>query len=204
MKTTLGVGAMLMLAVTVPERALGAELDAEVRQLTMRVCASCHGPTGASISPLYPNLAGQQAAYIEAQLHGFRDRTRGDPSAMAMMWGMSSQLSDDMIKRLGAYYAALSPAPGTPGDKQIIAKGRQLYDQGGSTGGSPACGACHGPNAEGSEGIPRLAGQHPAYVVKQLAYFKSRQRGNAPAMHAVADTLTLEDMEAVAAYVASR
>ncbi len=178
--------------------------DQEVKQLTTQVCAACHGPRGISTSPAFPNLAGQNAVYVEAQLKGFKDHSRGDPGAMAFMWGMSSQLSDQMIKRLAGYYAALAPARGTPGDKDLAAKGKQLYEQGMAEAEIPACASCHGVNAEGKEGIPRLAGQHAPYLVKQLAYFKSLQRGNAPVMHAVGDKLSFDQMEAVAAYVASR
>jgi cytochrome c553 len=178
--------------------------DQEVKQLTTLTCATCHGPRGISTSPAFPNLAGQRAIYVEAQLKGFKDHSRGDPGAVAFMWGMSSQLSDDVIKRLAEYYAALAPARGTPGDKTIVAKGRQIYDQGIAEEGIPACVACHGANAQGNEGIPRLAGQHAPYLVKQLAYFKSLQRGNAPVMHAVGEKMTLEQMEAVAAYAASK
>jgi cbb3-type cytochrome c oxidase subunit III len=178
--------------------------DQEIKQLTTQVCAACHGPRGISTSPAFPNLAGQKAVYIEAQLKGFRDHTRGDPGAMAFMWGMSSQLGDDTIKRLAAHYAALSPARGAPADKTLVAKGKQIFDEGIAEGGIPACAACHGPNADGNENIPRLAGQHAPYLVKQLAYFKSLQRGNAPVMHAVGQNMTLEQMEAVAAYVASK
>jgi cytochrome c553 len=178
--------------------------DQGVRQLTTQACAQCHGPSGLSTSPAFPNLAGQQAMYIEAQLKAFKDHSRGDPGAQAYMWGMSSQLDDEMIKRVAAFYAALPPSRGTPGDKTLVAKGKQIYDQGFSEGGIPACTVCHGPNAGGKEAIPRLAGQHPAYLVKQLAYFKSLLRGNAPVMHAVGDKMTLEQMEAVAAYAGSR
>ena len=68
-----------------------------------------------------------------------------------------------------------------------------------------ACGSCHGPAAEGKDAIPRLAGQHAPYLVKQLVYFKSLLRANAPIMHAaVGENMTLRQMEAVAAYVASK
>ncbi len=178
--------------------------DQEVKQLTTQACAQCHGPRGISTSPAFPNLAGQQAVYIEAQLKAFKDHSRGDPGAQAYMWGMSSQLNDETIKGLAAYYAGLPPSRGTPGDKTLVAKGKQIFDQGFVEEGIPACAACHGATADGKEGVPRLAGQHAPYLVKQLAYFKSLLRGNAPVMHAVSDKMTLEQMEAVAAYAASK
>jgi cytochrome c553 len=149
-------------------------------------------------------LAGQQPAYLEAQLVAFRDHSRGDPSAMAYMWGMASQLNDQTIKQLASYYAAQSPAPGVPGDQTLMAKGKAIYEQGLPDEGVPACISCHGAAAEGKANIPRLGGQYQAYLVKQLAYFKSEQRGNAPVMHAVTYKMNLEQMEAVTVYVTSR
>ena len=190
--------------------ALGASLaysaeDQEIKQLTTQVCAACHGPRGISTSPAFPNLAGQKAVYIEAQLRGFKDHSRGDPGAMAFMWGMSSQLGDETIKRSGsALRCSIGRRVGHPPTRLLVAKGKQIYDEGIAEGGIPACAVCHGPSADGKEGVPRLAGQHAPYLVKQLAYFKSLQRGNAPVMHAVGEKMTLEQMEAVAAYAASK
>jgi cytochrome c553 len=175
----------------------------DAKQLAAKVCANCHGAQGVSPTPAYPSLAAQQAAYLEVQLRGFRDRTRGDPSAVAMMWGMSSQLTDDLIKDLARYYAALPPPAGSGAAKALLERGARVYAEGLAERGIPACMSCHGAKAEGNEAVPRLAGQHAAYVVKQLAYFKSQQRGNA-VMHTVAGDLSLEEMEAIAAYVASR
>jgi cytochrome c553 len=183
--------------------ALGAE-DIEIARLASQVCASCHGPHGDSISPAFPRLAGQNAAYIEAQLKSFKDQTRGDAYAQAYMWGMVAQLDDDTMKRLAAYYAAEKPNPGQPGDPANMARGRHVFENGIPASGIPACASCHGENAQGKDAIPRLAGQHPEYLVKQLVAFKSLQRGNAPVMHVVTDKMTLDQMRAVADYAASK
>lgn len=175
-------------------------------KLAADVCASCHGPSGISVSPAFPRLAGQKADYIEAQLKAFRDRSRGDPMAQAFMWGMTSQLTDQMIAGLAAYYASQKPARGISGDPKRVRAGETIFLQGISTENVVACQTCHGPQAEGNAIIPRLAGQHAEYVVKQLGLFKSelRAEANAPIMHGVSNGLTFDQMEAVAAYVASR
>jgi cytochrome c553 len=178
--------------------------DPDVKRFASQTCATCHGQRGVSTSPAFPHLAGQQPTYIEAQLKGFKDHSRGDPGAQAYMWGMASQLDDETIKRLAAYYGAQTPARASTVDKALAARGKTLYENGLPEDGVPACMACHGPNAEGKEGVPRLAGQHAPYLVKQLAYFKSLQRGNAPVMHAIGDKLTFEQMQAVAAFAASK
>ena len=66
------------------------------------LCASCHGPTGISLSPLWPNLAGQKEQYLVKQIKAFRDGTRQDP----MMAPMVAALSDTDIDNLAAYYAS--------------------------------------------------------------------------------------------------
>jgi len=66
------------------------------------VCAACHGPTGVSSNPMWPNLAGQQEQYLVKQIKGFRDGDRKDP----MMSPMAVALSDDDIANLAAYYTS--------------------------------------------------------------------------------------------------
>ena len=66
------------------------------------MCASCHGPTGISMSPLWPNLAGQKEQYLIKQIKAFRDGTRNDP----MMAPMVAALSDADIDNLAAYYSS--------------------------------------------------------------------------------------------------
>jgi cytochrome c553 len=66
------------------------------------MCASCHGQTGISPSPLWPNLAGQKEQYLIKQITAFRDGTRQDP----MMAPMVAALSDADIQNLAAYFAA--------------------------------------------------------------------------------------------------
>ena len=178
--------------------------DPEIARLATQVCASCHGPHGDSISAAFPRLSGQNAAYIEGQLKAFKDHTRGDPYAQAYMWGMASQLDEDTMKRLAAHYAAEKTKSGRPGDAARMALGKRIYESGLPDAGVPPCISCHGDNAQGKETIPRLAGQHPEYLVKQLAAFKSLQRGNAPVMHVVTDKMTLDQMRAAAEYAASK
>src|SRR5215471_15290568 len=126
----LGVSGTLLLWLTLIVSVGFAAEDQEIKRLTARVCATCHGPRGNSTSPAFPRLAGQQAAYLEAQLTGFHDRTRGDPAAQAYMWGMASQLDAQDIKQLAAYYAAQRPVPGTAGDKTLLAQGKAIYEEG--------------------------------------------------------------------------
>ncbi|RBH41918.1 cytochrome c4, partial [Pseudomonas sp. MWU13-2860] len=69
-------------------------------------CANCHGADGNSVSPLFPRLAGQQAAYLQQQLKLFREQSRSDQAAHDYMWGVAGGLNDAEIAGVAAYFAA--------------------------------------------------------------------------------------------------
>ena len=65
---------------------------------------------------------------------------------------------------------------------------------------SGSCVLCHGEQGESaSEVFPRLAAQHPAYIAKQLAAFKSGAR-KSTSMRPMVGKLTDDDMAALGAY----
>jgi len=169
-----------------------------------KACAACHGRDGNSISPFFPRLAGQRAQYVEAQLKSFRDKTRADPPAVAYMWGMASQLDDEMIRELAAFYESQAPHTAQARQVELLSAGKDIYEHGLSARNVPDCQSCHGAAAQGVGANPRLAGQHPEYLVKQLTFFKTRLRRNDPVMPAVCANMTFEQMEAVAVYASSR
>ncbi len=67
-------------------------------------CAGCHGPSGAGIPAQYPRLAGQHAAYTEAQLNAFRTGTRKNS---AQMTGVAAGMTEGDIKAVADYIAGL-------------------------------------------------------------------------------------------------
>lgn len=67
-----------------------------------------------------------------------------------------------------------------------------------------ACAACHGPAGNsGNPDWPKLAGQHSAYIARQLALFKADLRKD-PVMSAQARPLTQQDMNDLGAYFAAQ
>jgi cbb3-type cytochrome c oxidase subunit III len=171
-------------------------------RLAETTCANCHGVEGRSIAPTFPNLAAQTVAYLQAQLHAFRDQTRADPDALSYMWGMASQLSDATIEAISDYYAAQIPSRAKTGDTELVARGKQIFEEGVTSQGIPACATCHGPQARGNNIFPRLAGQHADYLVKQALVIQRRLRAS-PVMYNVVKDLSQEQMRAVAAYLES-
>ena len=67
------------------------------------------------------------------------------------------------------------------------------------------CAACHGPegNKPTAPENPILAGQHQDYLVKALKDYKAGKRSNA-IMKGFAATLSIKDMEDLAAWFASQ
>src|ERR1700686_4036143 len=178
------------------------EYERAARQLAETTCVNCHGVRGRGISPTFPNLAAQTVPYLQAQLHAFRDQTRADPDALSYMWGMASQLSDATIEAISTYYAAQAPSRAKTGDAKLMARGKQIFEEGVTSQGIPACAACHGPQARGNNTSPRLAGQHADYLVRQALAIQSDLRA-APVMRDVIKDLSQDQMRAVATYLES-
>jgi cytochrome c553 len=90
---------------------------------------------------------------------------------------------------------AASPAPGAK-PKLDLAQGEAKY--------GAVCAACH--NADGNSTVPaqpKLAQQHPEYLVKQLQEYKSGKRKN-PIMQGFAAQLSDADMRNIAYWVAAK
>ncbi|MHA6846945.1 c-type cytochrome [Ralstonia syzygii] len=170
-------------------------------KLAAQLCSSCHGVHGKSESPMFPRLDAQVPNYLDAQLKGFRNHARGETDAQSFMWGIASQLDDKTIASLADYYAHQTAPAGASGDPALMAKGKEIFVQGLPSEGVPACASCHGQRAEGRDTFPRLAGQHEAYLERQITHFRSGARGNAPVMSAIAHTLNDEQAKAVATFL---
>lgn len=101
-KTTVLMAAVAALVMAGSASAAG---DAAAGKSKAATCAACHGPDGNSTNPLWPNLAGQHAAYLEKQLTAFKSGERKDP----LMSPMAAPLSDKDIEDISAYFASQKP-----------------------------------------------------------------------------------------------
>ncbi|MEI6618279.1 MAG: c-type cytochrome [Betaproteobacteria bacterium] len=89
-----------------------------------------------------------------------------------------------------------APAPAAKAAKPDLAKGEASF--------GAVCAACHGADGNsGTPAYPKLAQQHPEYLVKQLQEFKSGKRANA-VMSGFASTLSDDDMRNIAFWVGSK
>ncbi len=159
-----------------------------------QVCFGCHGADGNSQNPDYPVLAGQSWRYIYIELMDFKAGRRSDPQMSPMVADLSR---DDMID-LGNFFAAQKQLPikFTP-DAAKIDAGRKTSD-------AVLCPMCHLGGFVGQNEIPRVAGQYPQYIKKQLEDFKAKRRTNdAGNMTSVAATLSDSDIENLSQYIAN-
>jgi cytochrome c553 len=189
MKTLFTVATLLIL---LPSFALAQ--DAAAGKEKAVVCGACHGVDGNSTIAQIPNLAGQNARYIYLQLRDFNKKRRQDP----MMSPMAANLSAKDMLDLAAYYSMQKPnRQNAKGDAAKIDEGRKIAD-------AALCPMCHLGGFSGQNEIPRVAGQHYDYIKKQLLAFKARERTNdAGSMTAYMNDVTNEQIEALAAYIAS-
>jgi len=171
--------------------------------LAQQVCSNCHGMDGNTISPAFPQLAGQQPSYIVNQLTNFRAEQRTDPAGYRYMWGLSRHLTDAQIADIADYYSKQTPKRprGPSPDATTLAAGKQLYTQGDAQTNVLACVTCHGPSAQGMAHFPRLAYQHSDYIVKQLDIFQNTEGRPGTPMAAVTHPLTAQQKASVAAYL---
>jgi len=157
------------------------------------VCVACHGPGGNSTQTTFPILAGQTARYLYLQLRDFQEGRRSDPAMTAMV----KDLTRDELRELADYFARQKPAPQTfKSDPEKSRLGRLKAEE-------TLCTMCHLGGFAGQNEIPRVAGQHYDYVVKQLRDFKARRRTNdAGNMTAVSNTLSDTDIDNLGHFVA--
>jgi cytochrome c553 len=95
--------ACLLVVVTSVAATAGFAQDAAPGRVKAQACAVCHGPNGISTAPDAPNLAGQPAIYLGAQLRAYRSGARRH-EVMAVI---AKALTDDDIQQIAAWFASI-------------------------------------------------------------------------------------------------
>lgn len=196
-----------------PDAAKGEQLFANGDMARgVLACASCHGAAGNSTIPANPNLSSLSHEYIAKQLMDFQAKgdkpalRRGAGGADTIMTSMAAPLTPEDIQNI-AYYLSQQKldmeTAATATDEATMDRGQLIWRAGLTDRAVPACAACHSANGAGLPGeFPRLAGQHPEYMVEQLKLFRSGDRANAEMMSDIAGRLSDKDIAAVADYAA--
>lgn len=194
MHKTVGISVLLLLLFgTATTRAAPAGDVQAGKKMAEQMCVSCHGPDE-TLNNETPILSGQTWRYLYLQMKDYKEGQRSNQSMTPLMKDMSKK---DMYD-LAAYYSESQyRSENEKGDPALIDKGRQIADD-------ALCTMCHLGSFKGQNEVPRVASQHYTYVVNQLVAFKNKERTNdAGTMTAYMSNVTREQMEAVAAYVAS-
>lgn len=206
--------ALLMTGALVVSSVASAQVDQAVLDRGKEVsalCVACHmeSGTGSSIAGFEyrPRLTGLDPDYMIHQIESFKDGSRVNPS----MKPFADLLTEDQMHDVSHYYASL---PAIKADdyevnasEEVLALGEKLVNQGDWNRYIPACTTCHGIEAYGiGDAFPNINGQNPEYVKKAINDWKEDSRTNDPLqlMSRVAKRLTDDDVEAVAAYLASQ
>ena len=138
-----------------------------------------------SLNSAWPNLAGQKAGYLKAQITAFRDGKRTNPQMQPFV----NNLSDETIAQLARHYAAQAVA-----NKKTVP-----LNQAGRTA-SAYCISCHGKQGKSvNEEWPNIAGQQQAYLETQLLAFRDDSR-TSPLMQVIAKELTKAQISDVAEF----
>ena len=170
--------------------------DPKRGEVAYEVCGACHLPNGSGRPDgTFPQLAGQHRTVLIKQIADIRAGRRDNP----IMYPFAKTLVDPQeLADVAAYIETLPIPPNNgrgPGGEHLK-RGEELY--------KVNCVKCHGPNGEGSmkDFFPVLAGQHYAYLLRQIRDIAGGKRRNAnPDMVKLVKDFPDEDLQAVVDYM---
>lgn len=169
--------------------------DAARGEKLAQTCNGCHGAPGLrNPGPVYniPLVGGQHADYIVTALKAYKSKERSHGTMQAQ----AASLSDQDMTDIAAYYSAME---GNSRPSLVNSARRALGEEK-----SVQCAACHAKTGDGDQpGFPKLAGQYESYIVQALKDYRSGERNNA-IMKGFSANLTIDDIEALAAWFASQ
>lgn len=207
--------------------AQGASLlgDAKAGAAKAAVCGACHGVDGNSLAPNFPKLAGQNERYLQKQIHDIKAwdaetnpaKKSSTGRTVMEMTGILTNLNEQDIADVAAYFSSQNTQLSGAKKMEVqvnsglkvdaLELGAKVYRAGNLASGVPACTGCHAPDGKGNAaaGFPRLSGQHPDYIEKQLTNFRAGNRtndGDTMPMRGVAEKLSDADIKALANFIA--
>jgi cytochrome c553 len=173
-----------------PDEVHGAQLFSQ--------CVSCHGADGGGETDgSTPRIAGQHYRVIAKQIVDFRYGKRWDFRMEGMADRHIIKGAQD-IADVAAYVSKLARHGNRGiGSGEFVVEGSRIFAQ--------QCESCHGREAEGNaeRGVPRLAGQHYSYLVRQMHNAVDGRRPALPALHSQRiEPLDYEQVRAVSDFLA--
>jgi len=176
-------------------------------------CIACHGRNGARAIKDYPNVAGQDAKYIESQIKDIMggkrvasvDPADGKPRTSGMMGALLTpdgkpRMTKEQIKQVAKWLSKLEPAVvkhKEPLDPASVEAGKTLFKK-------YKCKNCHGKEGKKPlRGYPVIAGQKTAYLINQINDFRSKTRtnGKSKTMFAFVRKIKDDEVKQIADYL---
>jgi cytochrome c553 len=175
--------------------ALGLKGDRTRGEEAYEVCGACHLPSGSGRPDgTFPQLAGQHTTVLIKQIADIRAGRRDNP----IMYPFAVTLVDPQeLADVAAYLQTLPIPPGNGlGSGTDLATGEKLYKR--------DCVQCHGDQGQGNaeKFYPVLAGQHYAYLLRQITDIATLRRRNAnPDMVKIVKAYNESELQAVVDYM---
>ncbi len=161
-------------------------------------CRACHASDGSGTSDgSVAAIGGQHFRVVLQQLVDFRHNRRWDVR-MEHFADRHHLRTAQELADVAAYVANLPrPWPPSFGDGRHVGLGARVY--------LAHCSSCHGATGQGSNErkMPRIAGQHFSYTVRQLQNAADGRRPNMSDTHSrIVRKLSFEEIQGVADYLA--
>jgi|SRR5215510_2091184 len=182
-------GVLLFCASPVAKAQENARLKEQIE-----LCAACHGENGLPQEKTTPIIWGQMLGYQYLQLRDYKNGDRKNEQMTPIVEKLERQ---DLLAL--AEYFSKQPWPrntATPTPPAVAERAARANRAVGCTG-------CHQGQYQGEGTQPRLAGQNQAYISKTLLEIRAGERANNPGMTTLMKATSLEDIEALAQYLAA-
>jgi cytochrome c553 len=158
-----------------------------------QVCGACHGQNGVPQQKTMPVIWGQYQGYLYLQLRDYKSGARKND----IMSPLAQTMERDEMMALALYFSQKAwpdlqqqPAPPDVAKRAVAANV------------SIGCTGCHLGEYQGAGTQPRLAGQTREYLQQSMIDFRTRTRGNNPGMTDLMLAASVEDLDALAQYMA--
>lgn len=157
-------------------------------------CALCHGLFGDTVRTKFPKLAGQNAAYLEKQIHDFKDGLRTNDGGQ--MSTVVTEIDESEIPEIVNWFSTQPPPEALDTNDP---EGESLFIRVG-------CSSCHLEQVSADSAMPLLSAQHPEYLSKQMREIRDGMRasGDSGVMKQQLGTLSDAEIDSIAGYLASR
>ncbi len=184
---------MLRIALAAALLAGAASADAETVVEKAAICGACHGLMGRPEDKSIPIIWGQNAGYLYLQFRDFQKGARKDDRMSAIAQNV---VKEDALA-LAEYFAAKPwPTTGAPAASTADVDVAVVAIK------SVVCTSCHLGKFQGDSSVPRLAGQQGDYLLKTMMNFRNQTRANNPGMSDLMNTVTPDQIAALAKYLA--